>query len=208
MALRHGDRLVGSRTTAAFARASGVPEDRIVVRPSGTPPEIGDLTVTFVPSLHGRIVAGRVPFPGEVVSPPALPARFWHDRMGGAFGILIRAGGRAIYHNGSADLVDAELHGLRADVLLVGLAGRKATRDYLARRTGLLSPGLLVPTTTTPSSAPSISASVSSPASTSTVSSPRLAASLPPPASSPPLHGHPRHPAPGARAHDAVVVPD
>ena len=70
---------------------------------------VGDVTIRFVPSLHGRIVFGRVPFPGEVATPPPLPARAWHYRMGGAFGILVEAGGLRVYHNGSADLIDAEL---------------------------------------------------------------------------------------------------
>ena len=58
----------------------------------------------------------------------------------------MNAAGVRIYHNGSADLVDAELEGERADVLLVGLAGRKATRDYLERLIGALSPEIIVPT--------------------------------------------------------------
>jgi hypothetical protein len=66
--------------------------------------------------------------------------------MGGAFGISITARERSLYHNGSADLVDAELEGLTADVLLVGLAGRYATRDYLGRLSGHLSPRMILPT--------------------------------------------------------------
>jgi L-ascorbate metabolism protein UlaG (beta-lactamase superfamily) len=72
--------------------------------------------------------------------------RFFHYRMGGAFGIHVEAGGRSFYHNGSADLVDAELQSLHADVLLVGLAGRQGTRDYLRRLVRLLSPSAIVPT--------------------------------------------------------------
>ena len=58
--------------------------------------------------------------------------------MGGAYGILLRTGGLSIYHNGSADLIDAELGDTRADVLLAGIAGYRATRDYVARLCGLL----------------------------------------------------------------------
>ncbi|MCU1279624.1 MAG: secreted protein [bacterium] len=142
-----GALLAGSSTTAAFARAGGVGEAQlVVVPPTGRTFTVGDATIRFVPSLHGRIVFGRVPFPGEVDAPPSLPARAWHYRMGGAFGILVDVGGLRIYHNGSADLVDAELEGARADVLLVGLAGRKGTRDYLARLCGALAPRLIVPT--------------------------------------------------------------
>jgi L-ascorbate metabolism protein UlaG (beta-lactamase superfamily) len=140
-------KLVGSRTTCAFARAEGVPETQLVlVEAHGADVTIGDMTVRFVPSLHGRIALGRVPFPGEVHSPPRLPARVWEYKMGGAFGILIDAAGVRVYHNGSADLVDAELEHERADVLLVGLAGRFATRDYLKRLVTNLSPRVVVPT--------------------------------------------------------------
>ena len=142
-----GALLAGSGTTCMFARAEGVPEAQLVaVPPTGHTLRIGDATVRFVPSLHGRLLFGRVPFPGEVTTPPPLPARMWHYRMGGAFGLLIDVGGLRIYHNGSANLVDAELDGARADVLLVGLAGRKGTRDYLKRLCDALAPQLIIPT--------------------------------------------------------------
>jgi L-ascorbate metabolism protein UlaG (beta-lactamase superfamily) len=153
IAKRSGAKLCGSASTAAFGRASGV-ADVLVVPPEGAQFSVGDLQIQFVPSRHGRIFLGRVPFPGEIGplasdrTPQAisLPLRFWHYRMGGAFGIVIRAQGVTLYHNGSADLVDAQLDGLSADVLLVGLAGRKATPDYLARLCNKLRPRLLVPT--------------------------------------------------------------
>ena len=142
-----GALIAGSGTTCMFARAEGVPEAQLVaVPPTGHTLRIGDATVRFVPSLHGRLLFGRVPFPGEVTTTPSLPARMWHYRMGGAFGLLIDVGGLRIYHNGSANLVDAELDGARADVLLVGLAGRKGTRDYLRRLCDALAPQLIIPT--------------------------------------------------------------
>jgi L-ascorbate metabolism protein UlaG (beta-lactamase superfamily) len=147
IARRTGAKIIGSATTAAFARSSGVPEEQIVVvPPSGKVLEIGSATVRFVPSLHGRIALGRVPFAGEVHGLPRLPARLWDYRMGGAFGLHVTMGGRSVYHNGSADLVDAELEGTSADVLLVGLAGRRTTDRYLERLSAALRPGLFVPT--------------------------------------------------------------
>lgn len=147
IALRTGALVVGSRTTASFARAAGVAADRIVeVPPEGRTIAIGDTSVRFVPSRHGRIFAGRVPLEGEVREPPPLPARIWDYRMGGAFGIHVSAHGRAVYHNGSADLVEPELAGLAADVVLLGLAGRAGTPDYVSRLTRCLAPRVLVPT--------------------------------------------------------------
>jgi L-ascorbate metabolism protein UlaG (beta-lactamase superfamily) len=142
-----GAKLIGSESTLAFGRAEGLPESQLVaVPPEGCALAVGDIEVRFVPSRHGRIFFGRVPFPGEVSAPPTLPARFWHYRMGGAFGLLLKGGGVTLYHNGSADLVDAELSSASADVVLAGLAGRRATPAYLERLLGLLSPKVIVPT--------------------------------------------------------------
>jgi L-ascorbate metabolism protein UlaG (beta-lactamase superfamily) len=66
--------------------------------------------------------------------------------MGGAYGVLVAHRGVSVYHNGSADLIDAELAGKHADVLLVGLAGRQATPHYLSRLTEALGPRVIVPT--------------------------------------------------------------
>src|SRR6185369_9951761 len=85
IAMKTGAKLVGSATTCAFARAAGVSESQLVeIAPSGGRTTVGDIEVRFVPSKHGRIALGRVPFPGEVRSPPRLPARVWHYKMGGA----------------------------------------------------------------------------------------------------------------------------
>jgi L-ascorbate metabolism protein UlaG (beta-lactamase superfamily) len=147
IAQRTGAMIVGSESTCAFARAQGVAESRIVCVPkTGERLRVGDIDVRFVPSLHGRIALGRVPFDGEVRTPPRLPARAWQYRMGGAYGILLGVAGVRIYHNGSADLIDAAIAGERADVLLVGLAGRQATRDYLERLVTALDPRVIVPT--------------------------------------------------------------
>ena len=140
--------LAGSRSTCNVARGHGVARSKlVVVPPEGKTFMVGDVEVRFVPSLHGRIALGRVPFPGEVKAPSSSPLRMWHYRMGGAFGILLRTKmGPTVYHNGSADLVDAELAGEQADVLLIGLAGRKATRDYVHRLTEALRPKVVIPT--------------------------------------------------------------
>jgi L-ascorbate metabolism protein UlaG (beta-lactamase superfamily) len=147
IARRTGAVLAGSRSTCAFGRAAGLADDRLIeVPPEGARLTFGPVEVRFVRSLHGRVAFGRVPFPGDAPPAPRLPARAWEYRMGGAYGIFIRAPGVSIYHNGSADLIDAELGGLRADTVIVGLAGRRATPRYLERLCGALAPSLIVPT--------------------------------------------------------------
>ncbi len=140
-------KLVGSPSTCAWGRAEGLPESQLVqIPPTGAVVRFGDIEVRYVPSRHGKIAFNRVPLVGEVLTTPSGPGRLWHYRMGGAFGLLIKAPGVTIYHNGSADLIDAELDGERADVLLACLAGRKGTENYVARLVSALGPKLVVPT--------------------------------------------------------------
>jgi len=142
-----GAKLIGSRAVCNFGRAALLPEDRLVeIPPHGAALLVGGIEIRFVPSRHGRLLFGRVPHPGDVLVPPRLPA-WWHEyRVGDVFGILLRARGVSVYHNGSADLVDEALAGHRADVVLACLAGRGATPRYAERLLGALQPRVIVPT--------------------------------------------------------------
>lgn len=140
-------KLVGSASTCAWGAAEGLPESQMVrIPPAGAVVRFGDVEVRFVTSKHGRIFLGREILPGHVRGTPSLPGRIWNYRTGGAFGLLIRLPGVTIYHNGSADLIDAELEGEHADVLLACLAGRKDTPNYVGRLVSALAPKLVVPT--------------------------------------------------------------
>jgi L-ascorbate metabolism protein UlaG (beta-lactamase superfamily) len=141
-----GAKLIGSRTTCAFGRGNGVPAANLVeVGAAGGALRVPEFEIELVPSLHARLALGRVPFPGEVSGRAPAPARAWEYRMGGAFGVFVRASGVSVYHNGSADLVDARLDGRRADVAIVGLAGRQATPNYLERLLSVLRPTVVIP---------------------------------------------------------------
>ncbi len=147
IAKRTGAMLVGSESTCAWGAAEGLDESRLVrISPRGGSVTVGDIEIRMVPSRHGKALFHRVPLPGFVDGAPRLPQPIWAYKMGGAFGVLLRTEGCSIYHNGSADLVDAELRGLSADVLLACLAGRRGTQSYLKRLVDHLAPRLIVPT--------------------------------------------------------------
>jgi L-ascorbate metabolism protein UlaG (beta-lactamase superfamily) len=147
IAKRTGAVLVGSESTCAWGEAEGLPKDKLVAMGRrGGVVTVGDVEIRLVPSAHGKVVLHRVPFPGTVERVSRLPRPVWDYKMGGAFGVLLRVGDLRIYHNGSADLVDAELRGISADVLLACLAGRRSTRAYVKRLVDHLRPGLVVPT--------------------------------------------------------------
>jgi L-ascorbate metabolism protein UlaG (beta-lactamase superfamily) len=106
---------------------------------------LGPFTVTFVPSRHSKLLLGlAVPYSGELtcehldaLSPSAY-------RCGQVWGIRIEVAGAAIYHQGSADLIDDEIRPGGVDVFLAGIAGRSFTRDYWARILGRLRPNVVV----------------------------------------------------------------
>lgn len=147
IATRTGAKLVGSESTCAWGAAEGLGASQLVrVGPRGRTLEVGDMTVRFIPSQHGKVALQRVPFPGFVTHAPPLPQPVWAYKMGGAFGVHVQVGALSVYHNGSADLIDAELGDVQADVLLACLAGRRGTPSYLRRLVDHLRPRLVVPT--------------------------------------------------------------
>jgi L-ascorbate metabolism protein UlaG (beta-lactamase superfamily) len=107
--------------------------------------ELGPFTVTFVPSLHSKLLLGyAVPFDGELtcehldaLSPSAY-------RCGQVWGIHVEVAGMTFYHQGSANLIDDRVPSGGVDVFLAGIAGRSFTRDYWVRILRLLEPRTVV----------------------------------------------------------------
>lgn len=147
LARSKGAKLLGSESTCHWGRFGGVPEGQLHAVPAcGGEVRVGDMRVRLVPSKHGKAVLGRIPTPGFVTHTPSHDGRLLDYKLGGAFGVYVQTPFGNVYHNGSADLIDAEIAGLHADVLLVGLAGRRGTERYLNRLVDALSPALIVPT--------------------------------------------------------------
>lgn len=125
-------------------RLYGLAERAVEVEP-GCRYELGPFTVTFVPSLHSKLLLGfAVPFDGELtcehldaLSPSAY-------RCGQVWGIHVEVAGMTFYHQGSANLIDDALQHRGVDVFLAGVAGRSFTRDYWARILGALQPRTIV----------------------------------------------------------------
>ena len=107
--------------------------------------ELGPFTVTFVPSLHSKLLLGfKVPFDGSLscehldhLSPSAY-------KCGAIYGIRIEVAGTSFYHQGSANLIDDELPSDGIDIFLAGIAGRSFTPDYWSRVLRRLQPSVVV----------------------------------------------------------------
>jgi L-ascorbate metabolism protein UlaG (beta-lactamase superfamily) len=136
----------GSASLAALMRLHGLGELAVEVEPHRRY-ELGPFVVSFTPSAHSKLILGRrVPFDGELTCEQLDALTPGAYRCGQVWGIRIEVAGTSFYHQGSANLLDAELRDEPVDVFLAGVAGRSVTPRYWARVLPRLDPRVVVPT--------------------------------------------------------------
>ncbi len=132
IARRHDCPAYGSRSLTNLMRLHGLSERAVEVEPD-RPYELGPFTVTFVRSLHSKLLLGyAVPYDGELTCEHLdglTPSAY---RCGQVWGIHIEVAGTTFYHQGSANLIDEAVGRRSVDVFLAGIPGRSFTRDYRA----------------------------------------------------------------------------
>lgn len=146
IARRDGATVYGSSSARHLMALHGL-ADRAVEVEAHRVYEIGPFEVTFVPSVHSKLVLGlKVNQGGELTCEHlgALTPQTYN--CGQVWGIHIAVGGSTIYHQGSADLLDDEVRHRDVDVMLCGVAGRQFTPGYLERILPLLTPRVIVVT--------------------------------------------------------------
>jgi len=157
IARKTGATVIGTASTFNFARAYGVPADKLIVVRGGEDYEFGALSVRVIPSLHG--VLRRAPqlrsdpdaalppqlFPADAKPPFRIGDLFIE---GGTVAYLIRIGGRQILACGSMNYIEREVEGLRPNVALIGaMPERREIYDYTGRLMRALGyPRLVLPT--------------------------------------------------------------
>ena len=157
IASKTGATIIGTESTFHFARAQGVPADKLIVVRGGEDYAFEGLSVRVIPSLHG--VLRRAPNLRPDPNAPLRPAIFPRDakppfRMGdlliegGTLAYLIRLGGRQILAFGSMNYIEREIEGLRPDVALIGaMPERREIYQYTARLLRALgNPRMVLPT--------------------------------------------------------------
>lgn len=143
---RTGALLVGSESTANVARGMGLPEDRIHVTHAGDELRFGAFTVRLLPSRH---------FPhgmamGAITAPLVPPAPATAYRVGDCYTVVVSHPAGTLLVQGSAGFEPGALAGVRADVVLLGVAGLGTKpgsyqRDYWRAVVGTTRPALVVP---------------------------------------------------------------
>ena len=91
------------------------------------------------------MLLGRVPLPGRISAPLRTPARYSAWRVGETFGLHLSCPAGAVYHIGSANLIEAELQGVQSDVVLCCTVGRQAVKDFTRRMIDALRPKIVIP---------------------------------------------------------------
>jgi L-ascorbate metabolism protein UlaG (beta-lactamase superfamily) len=146
LARRYGTKAYGSASLGHLMRLHGLGELAVEVVPH-RPYELGPFLVTFVPSRHSKLLFGRkVPMDGPLTCEHLDGLAPGAYKCGAVYGIRIEVAGVSLYHQGSADLEDAELGDRKVDVFLAGVAGRSVTPYYWERILPKLDPRIVVPT--------------------------------------------------------------
>ena len=144
IAKRTGARVFGSRSAAHLCAAAGVPaaQVEVVEREAGASPcvrEVGPFELTFYPSAHAPLVLGRVPFEGEIADCDVVPQHASAYKCGAVFGVLVRVGGKRVFHVGSAEILPG-MPKIEVDLALVCVAGWTTTKAFPERLVEKLSP--------------------------------------------------------------------
>ena len=126
-----GSVLVGSKSTLNIGAGIGLPPEQMIEVQPGKPFRIGAFQVTFFESEHGKALFGKVPYPGDIdgiLRPPAPASAY---KLGKTYSILVRHPRGTFLHHASAGWIPGMFKDIHADVVMLGIAGREDTRDYI-----------------------------------------------------------------------------
>jgi L-ascorbate metabolism protein UlaG (beta-lactamase superfamily) len=142
---RTGARLIGSRAVCHVGSAAGLPARQLVQTSGREDIDCGPALVRGLPAPHGKVLFGRVLFPGDITEPPPWPPNIDDLRHGQVLNWHVRFAGLTLMHVDSADYHLEELDGLRADVLCLCAAGRKFRPNYVTEIVRALRPRWVIP---------------------------------------------------------------
>jgi L-ascorbate metabolism protein UlaG (beta-lactamase superfamily) len=140
----HGCKVYGSSSLQRLMQLHGLPERAVRVVP-GQVLALGPFEVTFVESVHAKLIAGLgVLHGGEFSCDHLDELRGAAYHCGQVYGIHIAVAGVTFYHQGSANLIDGNIRHRGVDYFLAGIAGRGFTRDYTRRVLSRLEPRVVI----------------------------------------------------------------
>ena len=133
VAKRTGAQLIGSVSTARYARASGLPETQIIPVLGGEDYAFDGFSIRVIPSLHSALDEKHFEQGVEIAADAKVPLTFDQMPDGGTFAYLVRVPGRTVLILSTANFIEPELEGLRPDVAIVAPGLRQEIHDYTCR---------------------------------------------------------------------------
>ncbi len=140
-----GARLIGSRAVMMVGRAAGLPEHQLVETSGNEDIASGSWTIRGLPSIHGKVLFGRIPLPGDITEPPPWPPRMRDLKHGLVLNWVVNTGNLRIMHIDSADFIPEELKGIQVDVLCLCAIGRQYRPNYVKEVVALVKPRWIIP---------------------------------------------------------------
>jgi len=138
-------KIIGSRCLESLFKMYGL-KDRVSVCKGNELIELGDnISVTMISSVHGRVIMGRVPFPGKIDSNSKLPIKARGYRHGDVFIPKITIDGTTFMHLGSANFIESQLDGHTCDVLFMCVPGWKRKIGYTSSLLDIVKPEVIIP---------------------------------------------------------------
>ena len=141
-------KIVGSKSLDSLLKMHGL-LNRVTVCKSDNgrePIELGDnISVTMIPSVHGKVIFGRVPFPGEIDPNEKLPMKASKYCHGSVFIPKIKIDNTTFMHLGSANYIESQLDGHTCDILFMCVPGWKRKKGYTSRLIDIVKPEVIVP---------------------------------------------------------------
>ena len=138
-------KIVGSKSLDSLFKLYGL-LDRVTVCKGQEVIELGENTfVTMIPSVHGKVIMGRIPFSGEIDPNEKLPMKAKAYKHGTVFVPKIKIADTTFMHFGSADYIESQLDGHTCDVMFMCVPGWKRKDGYTSRLMDIVKPEVVVP---------------------------------------------------------------
>ncbi|HDP25125.1 MAG TPA: MBL fold metallo-hydrolase [Deltaproteobacteria bacterium] len=135
----------GSRSMKTLLSLSGLPSLGRVCTPHESIALFEEARLTMLPSRHGLVFLGRVPYRGEIDPGLPVPLRAHQYRLGDMMMPVTRFGDITFVHAGSANWIESEVDIHSCDVLFMCVPGWKKSPSYTREFLDRLRPSVIIP---------------------------------------------------------------
>lgn len=137
--------VVGSESLETLMALHGMPGRVTIPEPGEAIDLPGQTTAHMIPSAHGLVAFGRVPYAGDIDPNARPPMRAGQYRHGKVYMSKVKVGKTTFIHAGSANFLESKLNGHRCDVLFMCVPGWRKVPEYCVRIPEILKPDVIIP---------------------------------------------------------------